>query len=340
MTVMTKTKAYQLEEFDYHKIKANDKEISKVGPCEVLVKMKAASLNYRDFLVSKGLYNPKFKLPLIPLSDGAGEVLEVGEQVSEFKAGDIVTSTFFQNWVSGPVSDAVAASALGGELDGVLQAEKIFPEKGLVKIPGQLSFEEAATLPCAAVTAWNSLFEAGNVKPGDKVLVLGTGGVSIFALQFAKAAGAKVFATSSSDDKLKRVKEMGADVLINYKETPDWDKPVLAETDGKGVDHIIEVGGAGTLEKSVKAIKYGGHISMIGVLAGMGGIDPIKLLMKAIRLQGIFVGSKEMFQNMNRAIEANKINPVVDKTFPVEEVADAIDYMQAGKHFGKIVLKF
>lgn len=341
MTVSTRVKAFQLTEFDHHKISAGEVEVGEPGPSEVLVKMKAASLNYRDFLISNGLYNPNLKLPLVPLSDGAGEVLKVGEKVTEFKQGDLVCSTFMQDWVAGPVSAKGASTALGGEIGGVLQAERIFPEHGLVKAPKGYTAAQAATLPCAALTAWNALFEAGNVRAGDRVLVLGTGGVSIFALQFARAAGAEVFATSSSDEKLKRVRELGADHLINYKETPDWEKPILKATDNQGVDHVIEVGGAGTLDKSIKSIKYGGHISMIGVLAGMGGVDPIKLLMKAIRLQGIFVGSKEMFLNMVRAIEANDIKPVIDaKTFPAANAGEAIDFMKAGKHFGKIVLEF
>ena len=341
MTVSTRVKAFQLTEFNHHKITAGEVEVGEPGAFEVLVKMKAASLNYRDFLISNGLYNPNLKLPLVPFSDGAGEVLKVGEKVTEFKPGDLVCSTFFQDWIAGSITAQSASTALGGEIGGVLQAERIFPEHGLVKAPKGYSAAQAATLPCAALTAWNSLFEAGNVKAGDQVLVLGTGGVSIFALQFAKAAGAEVFATSSSDEKLNRVKALGADHLINYKESPDWEKPILKATEKRGVDHIIEVGGAGTVDKSIKSIKYGGYISMIGVLAGMGGVDPIKLLMKAIRLQGIFVGSKEMFSNMVRAIEANDIKPVIDaQTFPAEKAAEAIDYMKAGKHFGKIVLEF
>lgn len=339
MTVKTTTKAFQINEFDYHKIQAGDKELAQPGPLDVLVEMEAASLNYRDFLITKGLYNPNLKLPLVPLSDGAGKVIKVGEKVTEFKPGDTVSSTFFQDWVSGSVTAKTAATALGGEIDGVLQKERIFPEHGLVKAPAGFSAKQAATLPCAALTAWNALFEHGNVKAGDKVLVLGTGGVSIFALQFAKAAGAYVIATSSSDEKLERVKKMGADHTVNYKTHPDWHKEVLKATNNEGVDHIVEVGGAGTLDKSIASIRYGGHISMIGVLGGMGGFDPIKILMKAIRLQGIFVGSKEMFVNMNKAIETNKIEPVIEKSFKAEKISDAIDYMVAGKHFGKIVVE-
>ncbi|MBZ0187453.1 MAG: NAD(P)-dependent alcohol dehydrogenase [Candidatus Obscuribacterales bacterium] len=338
---MTRSRAYQLTQFDYKTIAKTEKEIGKVGPYDVLVKMKAASLNFRDLLIAQGLYNPNLKLPLVPLSDGSGEVIEVGERVSRFRPGDRVATTFMQDWLSGPLSPHAVRSALGGEIDGVLQNQKIFPEGGLVKVPEHLSFNEAASLPCAAVTAWNALFEAGSIRPGDKVLVMGSGGVSVFALQFARAAGAYVFATSSSDEKLERLKSLGANQTINYKITPDWDKAILKATDNLGVDHIVEVGGAATLDKSINAIKLGGHISVIGVLAGMGKIDPIKVLMKAIRLQGIFVGSKEMFENMNQAITANQIKPVIDKkTFPVDKVSDAIDFMHSGSHFGKIVLEF
>ncbi|MBX9696343.1 MAG: NAD(P)-dependent alcohol dehydrogenase [Cyanobacteria bacterium] len=340
MTVLTKTRAYELTAFDHKSIACAEREVGKVGPYDVLVEMKAASLNFRDYMISAGVYNPNFKLPLIPLSDGAGEVIEVGAEVTEFKPGDKVASCFFQDWVSGCQTEKSGRSALGGEIDGILQAHKIFPERGLVKIPDGYSFEEGATLPCAALTAWNSLFESGNVKPGESVLVMGSGGVSNFALQFAKAAGAYVYATSSSDEKLERLKKMGADYTINYKNTPDWDKEVLDATNGRGVDHIVEVGGAGTLDKSCKAVRMAGHVSLIGVLSGVGKFDPLKVLMKAIRLQGVFVGSKAMFNHMNRGINANGIKPVIDTSFAVDDVSKAIEYMKDGQHFGKIVLKF
>ena len=340
MTVLTKSRAFELTEFDLSKLRAAEREVGEPREGEVLVEMKAASLNFRDFMIARGIYNPNFKLPLVPLSDGAGEVLAVGPGVTDFKKGDRVASTFFQHWVAGEIDSRAASSALGGEIDGIMQDRKLFPERGLVKLPKEMSFKEGATLPCAAVTAWNALFESGSVQPGDKVLVLGSGGVSTFALLFAKAAGAEVFATSSSDEKLERLKALGADFTINYKNTPDWEKPILDATEGRGVDHVIEVGGSGTLDKSCKAVRYGGHISLIGVLAGAGKFDPIKMLMKSICLQGIFVGSRTMFENMNRAIEANQIKPVIDKTYSVTDGVEAMERMKNGEHFGKIVLEF
>lgn len=309
----------------------------ELGPNDVLVRMKAASLNYRDLLIVKGLYG-RLKLPIVPLSDGAGEVVEVGSHVKRVRKGDGVMPIFMQRWISGQLDPAGASSALGGAIDGVLQEEAIFNEEGLVRIPEGYSFEEAATLPCAAVTAWNALFETGDVKPGNTVLTLGTGGVSIFALQFATAAGARVAITSSSDEKLERAKKLGAAVCVNYKTHSDWDEQ-LSEFAPNGVDHVIELGGAGTLDRSIKAARLGGHVSLIGVLA-QGTFDPIRVLMKGIRLQGIFVGSREMFEHMNAAITANKIKPVIDRTFKVDQINEALEYMASGSHFGKVVLKF
>jgi 2-desacetyl-2-hydroxyethyl bacteriochlorophyllide A dehydrogenase len=339
MTTKTTTRAFQLTAFGLENFKQSDIQLGELGPHDVLVRMRAASLNYRDWLVAKGLYSPNMKLPLVPLSDGAGEVVEVGKSVSRFKPGDRVTPIFMQGWISGVLTKAGATSALGGAIDGVLQNEAIFSEEGLVHIPQHLSFEEAATLPCAAVTAWNALFEQGDVQPGSTVLALGTGGVSIFTLQLAHAAGARVIITSSSNEKLERAKKMGADICINYKDNQDWDKAVLQAVPD-GVDHIVEVGGAGTLERSMKAIRIHGHISLIGLLAKPAPFDVTKLLMKGVRLQGIYVGSREMFERMNKAIEQNKIKPVIDKTFKVEQIKEALETMESGSHFGKIVLRF
>jgi NADPH:quinone reductase-like Zn-dependent oxidoreductase len=224
-------------------------------------------------------------------------------------------------------------------MEGVLRECGTFDENGLVEIPRYLSFEEAATLPCAAVTAWNALVVSGNLKAGDTVLTLGTGGVSIFALQFAKMHGARVILTSSSDQKLAKAKDLGADDVINYKKTPDWDKEVLRLTNGIGVDHVIELGGTGTLSKSLNSVRLGGHVAVIGVLAGAGEFDPRRVLMKAVRMQGILVGSRQMFEEMNRAIESNRLKPVIDKTFAFNEVSEALKYMESGAHFGKIVLR-
>jgi NADPH:quinone reductase-like Zn-dependent oxidoreductase len=337
MPVKTSTRAFVLSAFD--KIEEREQKIPDLGAHDVLVEMKAASLNFRDVLVSKGLYSRNLNLPLVILSDGAGMVVETGSAVSRVKKGDRVMPAFFQTWISGDPHPDKFKGALGGGIDGVLRNEAVFNEEGLVLVPDHLSFEEAATLPCAALTAWNGLFEQGNVQPGNSVLTLGTGGVSIFALQLAKAAGAKVVITSSSEEKLKRAKELGADVTINYKKMSDWDKAVL-EHFPNGVDHVIEVGGSGTLERSVKSVKAGGHVSLIGVLAAKEGqFDPTRLLMKATRLQGIFVGSREMFERMNKAIVANKLKPVIDRTFKADQIREALEHMASGGHFGKIVVK-
>lgn len=306
-------------------------------PGEVLVQVHACSLNYRDLLVAKGAYGRGIPTPRIPLSDGAGEVIAVGEGVTRVAVGDRVAGIFMQGWISGEIDDAKYATALGGAVDGMLAEEVCLSAEGLVKIPDPLSFAEAASLPCAAVTAWNALFVSGKLQPGETVLVQGTGGVSIFALQFAKMAGARVFATSSSDAKIERLKDLGADATLNYRQEPAWDKAVRDWTGGKGVDHVVEVGGAGTLGLSIKSVRRGGHIALIGVLTG-GEIDPRPLLMKSVRLQGIYVGSRDMFEEMNRAIAAAKLQPVIDKAFPFEEARAAMEYMGTGAHFGKVII--
>ncbi len=330
------TTVFELSQFG--KIEKRERNIPELAANEVVVKMHAASLNYRDYLITTGAYSKNLPLPVVPLSDGAGEVVEVGSSVTRFKKGDRVMPIFMQAWISGRLNKDAAKSALGGSIDGVLQNEGVFPAESLVSIPSHLSFEEAATLPCAALTAWNAMFEHGCVQAGNTVLALGTGGVSIFALQLAKAAGAEVIITSSSAEKLDRAKLLGADFCVNYRDNPDWDKTILQQYKD-GVDHIIEVGGAGTLDRSLNTVRLGGHISAIGLLA-QGQFDATKLLMKSIRLQGIFVGSREMFQRMNRAIEFHKIKPVIDRVFSVDQVQEALDTLKSGSHFGKIVLKF
>jgi NADPH:quinone reductase-like Zn-dependent oxidoreductase len=309
------------------------------GPGQVLVQIKAVSLNYRDLLISKGLYNPKLPLPLIPVSDGAGEVVATGSGVSRFKPGDRVAPCFMPDWIDGKVDETKSRSALGAYVSGVLAEEVVIPEDGLVHIPEHLSFEEAATLPCAAVTAWHALVVEGGIKPGDTVLTQGSGGVSVFALQFARMAGARVIATSGHGEKLARLLEMGATDGINYKETPDWDKVVRQLTDGSGVDHVVEVGGAGTLPRSVRAVRMGGHIALIGVLSGLGEFNPLPAFMKCVRLQGIFVGSRSMFEAMNRAIGVNQLRPVIDRVFPFTDAIAALQHMESGAHFGKVVIR-
>ena len=319
-------KAYEINEFGIENLAAVEREKPEPQAGEALVKFHAASLNYRDLMMVKGFYNPKLKMPLVPLSDGAGEVVAVGNAVTKWKVGDRVCPIFMQGWADGAI-------------DGCLREFGAFDENGLVRIPDYLSYEEAATLPCAAVTAYNALFCSGSLKPDDSVLLQGTGGVSIFALQFASVFGCRTIITSSSDEKLKRAKELGADDLINYKTTEDWDKAVLDLTGKRGVDHVVEVGGAGTMQKSVNAVKMGGDVSVIGVLAGKGDFNPTSLLMKTVKLQGIYVGSRQMFEQMNLMICQHNLKPVIDKVFEFGEVQEALRHLESGSHFGKIVVK-
>jgi NADPH:quinone reductase-like Zn-dependent oxidoreductase len=310
------------------------------GPGQVLVRVRAVSLNYRDLMTVEGKYNPRQKLPLIPLSDGAGEVVAVGGGVTRVKAGDRVCGIFAQRWIGGEPTPAARGSTLGGPGDGMFAELVALSEEGVVIFPEHLSFEEAATLPCAGVTAWNAVVVQGQVKPGDTVLALGTGGVSLFALQFAKAAGARVAITSSSDEKLERARALGADFTVNYKSEPDWEKAVLGWTGKAGVDQVVEVGGAGTLGRSIAAVRVGGTITVIGVLAGASTeLDVRSVLMKGVRLHGVFVGPREMFEAMNRAIAAHQLRPVVDRVFAFEDHRAAFELMARGGHFGKIVIR-
>ena len=311
------------------------------APGQVLLRMRAASLNYRDLLTVKGAYNSKQRLPLIPLSDGVGEVVAVGEGVTRVKIGDRVAGIFMQTWLDGEFSAEKPKSALGGAIDGILAEYVTLHEDGVVHVPEHLSDEEAASLPCAAVTAWQALITQGNLKAGDTILVQGTGGVSLFTVQFAKLVGARAIAISSSDEKLERVLQLGASNGINYKTTPNWDEQVWKLTDEVGVDHVVEVGGAGTLNKSLRAVRFGGTVSLIGVLTGLtGDISTGSILHKGIRVQGIYVGSRAMFKAMNRAIALHQLRPVVDSVFPFTDVREALAYMESGKHFGKIAIRF
>ena len=314
-----------------------DRPDPKPGPGQVLVRVRAASLNYRDLLMAKGQYNPRLPMPRVLGSDAAGEVVAVGDGVVRFRPGDRVIGCFFQDWAGGPITDAAARSALGGERDGILSELVVLEEGGVVRLPDGLSYEEGATLPCAALTAWNAL-TTGYSPGGKTVLLQGTGGVSIFALQFAKALGAKVLITSGHDEKLARALRMGADAGTNYRTNPDWDKWARQQTGGAGVDLVVEVGGAGTLERSVKATRYGGHVALIGVLAGAGNFNPIHVLMKAVTVRGIFVGSREMFEAMNGFVEQARIKPVIDRVFPFAQSADAFRHLESGSHFGKVVI--
>jgi len=315
-----------------------DLEKPSPGPGQVLVRVRATSLNFRDLACVTGNYpGGAVQRDTIPLSDGAGEVVEVGEGVDRFSVGDRVAGTFFQVWVDGRPPPTIAA--LGNPLDGVLAEYVVLDQDGLVGLPESLSMQEASCLPCAGLTAWNAITVNDRVSPGETVLLLGTGGVSIFALQFARLCGARVIITSSSDEKLKRAMAMGANEGINYKERPDWDRAVLELTSGAGVDHVVEVGGMGTLAQSMNSVGFGGQVTLIGVLSGReGDTSPHGLMFKGARLQGIFVGSRTMFEGMNRAIAVNDITPVVDRVFPFDEVHQAFDLMAAGGHFGKIVI--
>jgi NADPH:quinone reductase-like Zn-dependent oxidoreductase len=316
-----------------------DRPEPKPAAGQVLIQVKATSLNYRDLLVIEGAYGTGLKYPLIPLSDGAGEVVAVGDGVTRVKIGDRVAATFFQDWIYGSLTKEKMKSDLGGGIDGMLAEYVLLHQDGLVILPDHLSDIEGATLPCAAVTAWHGLVTKGNIGAGDSVLLLGTGGVSIFALQFAKILGAKAIITSSSDEKLVRAKQLGADQTINYKTTPDWEKQVYQLTNRTGVDHVVEVGGAGTLPKSLQAVRIGGRISLIGVLSGRGNeIDPMPILFKSLTVQGIYVGSREMFEAMNQVIQQHQIKPIIDRVFPFAEARKAYHYLKSAAHFGKVVI--
>jgi NADPH:quinone reductase-like Zn-dependent oxidoreductase len=332
-------KAYEIRQFGVENLSPVERETPDPKENEVLVRMRAASLNYRDLMMVKGAYNPRLKMPIVPFSDGAGEVVETGADVTKWKVGDRVSPIFMQGWLGGGIDITKARTALGGDLDGVLREFAAFDENGLVRVPDHLTDEEAATLPCAAVTAHNALMVSGSIKPDDTVLLQGTGGVSIFALQFASVFGCRTIVISSSDEKLRRAADLGATDLINYKETPDWDKRVSELTDKCGVDHVVEVGGAGTLQKSLNAARMGGHIAVIGALSGAGEVNPVSILMKTIRLQGIFVGSRQMFEDMNRLICQYNLKPVVDRVYEFDEVKEALEHMESAAHFGKIVVK-
>ena len=334
-------KSFEIQEFGIDNLVFGDRPEPQPGAREVLVRLKAASLNYRDLTLVQGLYNPKLKRPLVPLSDGVGVIEKVGPGVTRFKPGDRVAGCFFQQWIDGPHTKEKGRSALGGAIDGVARELAVFSEDGLVTAPGYLSDEEAATLPCAAVTAWHALFEERTVVPGETVLLLGTGGVSMFALQLARVAGLRIIITSSSDAKLARAKELGAHVTINYKEIPEWGEEARKLAGGEGVDHVIEVGGSDTIAHSLRAVRTQGSISVIGALSGReGGISPAPVLMNSIRMQGIYVGSRTMFERLIRAIEFHHIRPIIDRIFAFKELKDALRHMESKQHFGKICLKF
>jgi NADPH:quinone reductase-like Zn-dependent oxidoreductase len=330
-------RAWQITSFGIDSLEFVERPTPAPGPGEVLVGVRAISFNYRDLLMIKGLYNPKLRLPRIPCSDGAGEVVAVGEGVTAWKPGDRVAGIFMQNWLDGALTAARARGALGGDIDGMLADYVVLNQKGIVEIPAHLSFQEAATLPCAAVTAWNALGTA-ELKPGATVLVQGTGGVSIFALQFARLRGARVLGVSSSHAKLERAYGLGLDAGLNYRDNPDWDRWAVEQTGGAGVDLVVEVGGAGTLPRSLRAIRVGGTVAQVGVLTKEAEPLPMgAILHKQARIQGIYVGSRKDFVEMNKAITLAQLRPV-GENFHWTQAREALERMEEASHFGKLVL--
>ena len=333
-------KCFELQGPDgFDALRLVDRPVPQAGAGEVLVRLKAATLNYRDLLTVKGGYGSRQKFPLVPVSDGAGVVEQVGSGVQQFAAGDRVIGSFFESWLGGEPSGTKMQAALGGSVDGVLAEYRVFPAHALVKTPPHLSDVEAAALPCAGVTAWSAVVKLGGIRPGQTVLTQGSGGVSLFALQFAKLSGARVIATSSSDAKIERLEALGADVTINYKTTPDWGKKAR-ELTTHGVDLVVEVGGVGTLNESIRATRIGGTIAFIGVLAGPpSGSSRLPLMvMQQQRLQGVTVGSIEDLKAMCDAIAMNGMKPVIDRTFAFDQVKEAFAHIESGTHFGKVAI--
>jgi NADPH:quinone reductase-like Zn-dependent oxidoreductase len=332
-------KAWRIPTFGIDKLSLDEIPSPKPGPGQVLIDVHAVSLNYRDLMTVKGLYNPRLQPNRTPCSDGAGTISAIGEGVTRFAVGDRVAGSFFQNWRDGEPSVDKFKGALGGDIDGTLTQQIVLDESGVVRIPSHLSFEEAATLPCAGVTAWNAVVRATATRPGDTVLIQGTGGVSIFALQFAKALGARVLGTSSSTEKLKHASSLGLDAGTNYRDSPDWSKWAVAQTAGRGVDLTVEVGGAGTFQQSMAATRVGGTIAQIGVLGGREkDLQITPMLHKMLRIHGVYVGSREHFEEMNRALEQLRLHPVVDRVFSYGEAREAFEAMEAASHLGKIVI--
>lgn len=335
-------RALQIEgAFGLEHLRLVDRPKPEPGPGEVQVRIGAASLNYRDLLMVRGLYNPKQPLPLIPCSDGMGEVTAVGEGVRHVAVGDRVVTLFCQGWIDGDPPPDSLRRTLGGPLDGTLAEFRVLPAEGVIPAPEHLSDVEAATLTCAGLTAWSALATRADIGEGDSVLVLGTGGVAVFALQFAQLLGASVIVTSSSDAKLERARELGAVATLNYRREPEWARAVKEITEGRGVDLVVEVGGAETLPQSVRSVRPGGQISLIGNLSG-GVLDfnLIPVFMRGVRIQGILVGHREGFAAMSTAIQEHQMRPVVDRVLPWTEARQAFEYLSGARHFGKVCLRF
>ncbi len=332
-------RAIHLPAFGVEKLELVSAAPLSLGARDVRLKINAVSLNYRDLLMVRGLYNPRQKLPLVPCSDAACTIVEVGAAVRRWKVGDRVSPLFAQRWHAGSPTRDKLSSTLGGPLDGTLRDEMVVDEDAIVRVPAHMSDEEASTLPCAALTAWSALVTQGQLAPGETVLVEGTGGVSLAALQIARLMGARVIVTSQSDAKLERAKALGAFAGINYKTTPGWGK-VAKEIAGDGVDHVVDVGGGATVAEALKAVRPGGIVSIIGVLSGTSAeLSLLPVLMQNVRLQGVLVGHGESFAKMNAALEIAGIRPVVDKIFPLEDARAAFEHLASGTHFGKVVLR-
>jgi NADPH:quinone reductase-like Zn-dependent oxidoreductase len=333
-------RVWSLTAAGFEHLVAEERPEPMAGPGEIVVRIRAASLNYRDLMVATGRYTRGAKYPLVPLSDGAGEVASVGSGVTALRAGDRVATSFFSGWIDGAQTPERSATALGGAVDGVLAEAIVLPQHAVVRTPEHLSDAEAATLPCAAVTAWHALFEGVDpLRPGQTVLLEGTGGVSIFGLQLAKLAGARVIITSSQDEKLARARSLGADEVINYRKVPEWNELVRKLTYGRGADHVLEVGGKDTMGRALTALTNGGQMHVIGGVSGFATELPLGPMGQTnARVRRIYVGSVAMFEALNRAVSLHKMRPVIDRTFPFDEAREALTSMLEGSHFGKIVL--
>jgi len=324
-----------------NRIELIDRPIPQPRRGEVVIRMLAASLNFRDVEIVRGTFQTAYRRPLIPLSDGVGEVVAVGEDITRVKLGDRVAPTFWRDWIAGDSAAAIVGTTLGGPLDGVLAEHVSLEEQRVVQAPAHLTDVEAATLTCAGVTAWHSLITVGALAPGETVLIQGTGGVAMFALQFAALLGATPIVISGSDVKLERARALGAAATVNYVQTPEWDRKVRDLTDDRGVDHILELGGPSTFSRSLNAARVGGQIYIIGYLGGKAGeINPLEIFRRRLRAHGVSVGSRDSFEAMNRAIASARLRPIIDSVFPWTEAPTAIERLESGTHIGKVALKF
>jgi NADPH:quinone reductase-like Zn-dependent oxidoreductase len=331
--------AWQINRFGLDALRSVELPDQQPGPGEVLVRWRAQSLNYRDLVIVQGTYLPNLPLPFTPLSDAAGEVVAVGAGVTAWKSGNRVIGQYIQSWLEGAPTPENTRLALGAPLPGVLSEYSVLPAQGLVPLPEYLSFEEGATLPITAVTAWNALFSHGDLAPGSTVLLEGTGGVSLFGLQLAKTAGLRTIITSSSDEKLARARALGADETINYRATPEWSRRVRELTGGVGVDLVLEVGGPATVTEALRTVRFGGRIALIGFLSGSAlPLDAIEFIRSLATLHAVRVGSRAMFRDLLRALERHKLRPQIDRVFPFSEVPEAFRHLATGAHFGKIVI--